>query len=77
MPNDPNAVHVRIVYPANEPKGVRKVSRRAKFYITLPGQPEVHVPSLREAKLSMGLDDADQIQLTMLGTMEIVYEDEA
>lgn len=72
-PNARKIPHVRVVKPVGT-QGLLMGSRNSKFFITMPGEEEREIPTMRSAELMTGYARVDEVKLTMLATLEIVYE---
>lgn len=69
--------HIRVVKPAWT-KGLLSHPHGTRFYLTLPGEPERELPTMREATLHTAFNAVEEVELRMLATLEVVYaEDES
>lgn len=71
-----NVPHIRVVKAAAT-RGVLASGRNTRFYLTLPGEEEKEITAMRSATLTTSYDGPDEVQITMLATIQIEYASEA
>lgn len=65
--------HVRVVKPDGT-QGLLVSPRETKFFLTLPGEEERPIPAMQAAELFTAFNEVERVKITMLATLEIVYE---
>jgi hypothetical protein len=69
------AAHLRLELPKSHRSQMGVL--RGQIFLVLPDGTEVELPKVRSINTKMAFDDVTEVELTFLGTLEIVYKDGA